>query len=304
MKMKRMHDKAKGKRLIRVVIVLYAVLFILSGAAFCHQHNINIANNQELNVMRAGIDAIDVKQGDSAIDQRLIEFLENETATHRQFIESQESMLIWLVGALAGVGLGLLAFFGYSSKKDIEENIEKSTADYLNENLKASVDEAVDKRLSKVLEDEETLEYFKTSLKREIHYKRVKIVFAYNKDDMTDADNNRVFDQVRMSFKNKNYNVSSNVVALDIDNYKEAVEGYDIIVYKVSKSEYESSQPGILMFKLLSDYSHENNKQCVLLVPGRIDLTLIKPSVVTTVNFISKLRETLYMLIYFMELNG
>ena len=77
------------------------------------------------------------------------------------------------------------------------------------------------------------------------------------------------------------------------------------VVFQVPPSEYAPAD--CPLSRRIADYCRNNDKHCVLVAGQRINIneadTAFDPRYVTTVNFYSKLRETLYMLLYFSPLN-
>lgn len=94
-------------------------------------------------------------------------------------------------------------------------------------------------------------------------------------------------------------------VPLETENFDDIFDEFDIIIYKVHDDELgipcASENP---LYKRISKYCSEQHKSCILVCkPGRqIALSEsaveFNPIYVTTVQFYSKLRETLYILLY------
>lgn len=83
------------------------------------------------------------------------------------------------------------------------------------------------------------------------------------------------------------------------------------VVFQVPREEYSTPIRPVEcpLSRRVADYCRNNNKHCILVTePGKfINISeaeaAFDPRYITTVNFYSKLRETLYMLLYFSPLN-
>ena len=115
-------------------------------------------------------------------------------------------------------------------------------------------------------------------------------------------DNEAGYKEIKKYFDNENEII---FVPLDSENFDDKFDGFDTIIYKVHDSEFgipcQSENP---LYKRISKYCSEQHKSCILVCrPGKqIALSEseveFNPVYVTTVQFYSKLRETLYILLY------
>ena len=115
-------------------------------------------------------------------------------------------------------------------------------------------------------------------------------------------DNEAGYKEIKKYFDNENEII---FVPLDSENFDDKFDGFDTIIYKVHDSEFgipcPSENP---LYKRISKYCSEQHKSCILVCrPGKqIALSEseveFNPVYVTTVQFYSKLRETLYILLY------
>jgi hypothetical protein len=176
------------------------------------------------------------------------------------------------------------------------------------------------------LEDNESLENIKRSVIREKRARNIKILFSVaegsktgegsktaekpkNAENSKDCEDKLVLSELRALryfFKREGYKVHQSVVSLNKDNIKEITKDYEVIVFCVPETEFgdRKERSDEMLYPKLSDIASESQKQCVLLsYPGRINFLNINPSFVTSVNFASKLRETVYMILYFSDLN-
>ena len=154
------------------------------------------------------------------------------------------------------------------------------------------------------------LNSLKSSARREQQAKRLKVLFAAGEEG--DALAGSEYDELRKFFSDQGYLVSDKTVWLKADDVKKKVNAHDIVVFYVSKA--EASVPAKEtkkadtpvqepFYSVLVKHCGEKH-QCLLYTPGfLIDREIQKKTYVTTVNFHSKLRETLYMLLYFSPLN-
>ena len=154
------------------------------------------------------------------------------------------------------------------------------------------------------------LNSLKSSARREQQAKRLKVLFAAGEKE--DALAGSDYDMLRKFFSDQGYLVSNETVRLKADSVKDETKAHDIIVFFVSKKEEfkpvkEAEKTDLPapkpFYSVLVDHCGEKH-QCLLYTPGfLIDREIQKKTYVTTVNLHAKLRETLYMLLYFSPLN-
>jgi len=132
----------------------------------------------------------------------------------------------------------------------------------------------------------------KTQLKKKKH----AIVFASSV-----RDNNPDYKEAKRVFAKDDEILE--IDKFDIGNFDEKLNRFNIIVYHVSacdvvKSDFYNKS----IYVALAEYCSTQKKHCILVTPPSLRL---RPDVldnnvyVTTVNFYSKLRETLFILLYF-----
>jgi len=208
-------------------------------------------------------------------------FLKDEIQQYREFIQQQEQHIIWVGGIVISIfGTGL-AFFNYKRKKDIQQ----------------SVQEMMNKDIARIIGDNSELEYIRNSVSREkeAHKKRILFVVGESEDYSS-------FKGVKEHFKNEGFNVESEIQVVNIENYKKRISAkkYDILIFQVPENEKEDKnveRERLLLYTLISkDFKNSGIFYC----PNfRIDFEKFDGNNYTTVNYISKLKETLYSLLYY-----
>ena len=125
-----------------------------------------------------------------------------------------------------------------------------------------------------------------------------KLVFA-----SSTKDNDRSYKEIKDHFDKENKIVFIEQTSNDFDN---EFDKFKIIVYKVHDNEFGRKCPiEDPLYKRISKYCSEQGKYCILVCkPGSQieiseDSVEFNPSYITTVQFYSKLRETLYILLHF-----
>ena len=115
-------------------------------------------------------------------------------------------------------------------------------------------------------------------------------------------DNESGYKDIKKYFDNEKEIV---FIPLDTENFDNIFVKFDIIIYKVHDDEFgipcAKENP---LYKRISKYCSEQHKSCILVCrPGKQialseNTVEFNPVYVTTVQFYSKLRETLYILLY------
>ncbi|MDR3050437.1 MAG: hypothetical protein LBU67_01780 [Oscillospiraceae bacterium] len=278
-------------RLIEVMVAIPIIALLILMLLGLYQQQ------KDINKLQGDVDSIKRITADVPADQLTVDFLKSEAETHRLFIEDQRNQLLWLVGLLAGAGGLLLTFFGFASRKDIQDNIE----------------EALKEHISKTLHDDKALENLQRSVRREKQAGEIRVLFARHYDADTDTDEYRDFVDTYEFFRKRDYAVSDRIIPLNAQNYEEETKTYKILVYIVPENERESQSTSEStnssnqepLYPQLSKMSKDKKMQCILYVPipGRIKPQPSSDAFVSMVNLHAKLRETLYMLLYFSSLN-
>ncbi len=115
-------------------------------------------------------------------------------------------------------------------------------------------------------------------------------------------DNESGYKEIKKYFDNEKEII---FIPLDTENFDDKFDGFDIIIYKVHDNEFGIPCPNENpLYKRISKYCSEQHKPCILVCrPGKQialseNAVEFNPLYVTTVQFYSKLRETLYILLY------
>ena len=142
----------------------------------------------------------------------------------------------------------------------------------------------------------------KKLIQKEIKRKHCKIAFAASTNDK----------QLESYKKTKNMFVPEEKIipiepSFDTEDFKKHFAQCRIVVYKVPPDEFKgnlNSKNKNPTYKKIAEYCSQREKHCVLMIDkGSIDIDELDREYVTTVNFYSKLRETLYILLYFSAIN-
>ena len=141
-------------------------------------------------------------------------------------------------------------------------------------------------------------------IQKKLRKEKHSIAFVANCEDNQD----RMKEYIRF---NKQFGMDRDILTVedgDIGQFNKKLGEYKIIIYKVvaneipAKIEEDKAKP---VYWELAKFCCDNEKSCVLFTPsGHIPLDGLdnyNNNYYTTVNFYSKLRETLYMLLYFSE---
>ena len=217
--------------------------------------------------------------------QEVIAFLKEQAKEHDEFAGKQYKHLVWLAGAVATIVGGAAVYLG------LETSI----------GLKKKVQARIDHNLEKVLGDEKQLPYLKKSIAREKKAHTLRVLFAAMEGDAGDIDD------VRKFFAAQRYRVSAETVAVDKKSICGAAQKYDAIVLRVPNAEYgeKRDEPDDIYRLLAARCEKSRKKQCILYCPGfgKINPEKMNDQFVSTVQTHAKLRETLYMMLYFSPLN-
>ena len=247
-----------------------------------------------------------------------IEFLAEQIKAHQQFIEAERNKLIWMLGIIFTAGGTVIGFFGVKSKNDIEAMLDETYREEINKRVDKMVnnigaddltiekiDTQVEKMLAKSIGGNDNFQYLKSAVKLE-RFARTKGVYFIEQDGSECLDDVKSWIEERFADtedcgKHKMVTASQELVR-DIDAQKSYFE-YDIFVYEVSAEELgpdkkKREDGGDLLYKELSAFCKSKKKQCLLLCKDRINLSNIDGNYTTTVQYVSKLRESLSALLY------
>ncbi|MDR2713232.1 MAG: hypothetical protein LBB91_09005, partial [Clostridiales bacterium] len=142
-----------------------------------------------------------------------LDFLTNEIKQYRDFVQKENQFLLWLVALIGSLGVGLLGFLGFKSRKDIEGFLATGYSDEFA------------RQLGVKLNDDTDLTYLKKSIAREKQAKEARILFAADKKESDDVIDK--LDEIRRFFYIQGYrNVSRHVILLDAASLEREITGY------------------------------------------------------------------------------
>lgn len=157
---------------------------------------------------------------------KAVEFLENETAKYREFIQEQQEYLIWLLGVVGAAFLALMAFLGFESRKNISDMFQEQY-------VKLVKDEIISFIGGAGRED-----YLIRCIEKEERAKKKKILFL--KQEKRDENLEKIYDFL----EKQEYCVREKVVKEFVKENKinGLIKSYDVVIYQVGQSEYEKDK--------------------------------------------------------------
>ena len=253
---------------------------------------------KEINNINTG-----VIQGEVSETEINLEFLKEQMRSHQEFVENERSFLLWMIGFIFTAGGVLIGFFGFKSRQEVEAILDRK--------YRFRVDSLVDEMLTNAVGGNENRQFLESAIEKERNAQLKKVYFIKQKDsDKLDE----VLDWTKELHGGIVKSTSPKIAEASPSLFSRLKEDqkfleYSIFIYEVSgkefnekekpeKNNYDDGHP--LEYKLLSDFCVVNDKQCILVCrPGnQITASIINEMHATTVNFISKLRETLFALLY------
>ncbi|MCL2136401.1 MAG: hypothetical protein FWH40_02595 [Coriobacteriia bacterium] len=261
-----------------------------------------------------------------------LEFIRNEISDYREFMQNQNDSFFKLVEIISGIILGIFSILGIVGFTGIKTTANKKAEEVVNNELQSDqyrhrlekmVEEASIEEINRILgsssfesstvetikkaigvDDNNDLKLLRETAYRERMIREHKILFTSKIEG--DYDN---VESVRKIFEYQGFNTPSSVCEIDENNYEDKISETKIVVYQVPTEEFkdewnnETDEP--LYYKLSKKCRFmEVNLVLLSTNPQGIDMDLLRRSpspYTTTVNFESKLRETLYMLLYFAQ---
>ena len=228
-----------------------------------------------------------------------LEFLSNQTKSHQDFIEQERGFLVYMLSGVFAIGGALICLFGFKSRKDIEETLDKKYAE--------EIDAKVNSALARALGDNDRLQYLVSAVEKESHAQGKKVCLIRQK-------NSQELGSVikwAQAFYSANPDRSVAVIeappslsyALDSDDMYQKC---DVIVYEVSPDEFDEKEVKAKQkasgedfeYKILSDFCKANGKQSILFCSGSINRDIIDIKTTTPAKYPNKVLETLSTLLY------
>lgn len=155
-----------------------------------------------------------------------IDFLENEIAKYREFVEKQQDYLIKMVNLTGVILTALFAFFEIKGRKDISKIIQERYADQ------------VETEMMDFIGGNHKKKYLDKCINKEEAAKRKRILFLLQQKESKNLI--EVYDILEnQQYQVEKVRVSEKVKDRQINSW---VEEYDIIIYQVAET--ESSQQG------------------------------------------------------------
>lgn len=235
---------------------------------------------------------------------KAVEFLENETAKYREFIQEQQEYLIWLVGVVGAAFLALMTFLGFESRKNISDMFQQQY-------VKLVKDE-----ITRFIGGVGREEYLIRCIEKEERAKKKKILFL--KQKKKDEDFEKIYDFL----EKQEYCVGEKVIKESVNEKKinRLIKKYNVIIYQVGQSEYEkdirvnrqaaginNTETGAneeKNYEKIARQCNENGIYGIFYCVGGKRINLEKcnfPFYVSSVNFGATLLERINSVLYFTQ---
>lgn len=210
------------------IIIAVLILFIFCVTVLFGYFKIKSMNRriQELEAKIADME-IQIQPSSKNTDQteymKAVEFLENETAKYREFIQEQQEYLIWLLGVVGAAFLALMAFLGFESRKNISDMFQEQYVKLVKDEITGFIG-GVGRE-----------EYLIRCIEKEERAKKKKILFL--KQKKKDEDFEKIYDFL----KKQEYCVEEEVIKESVEEKKidRLIKKYNVVIYQVGESEYE-----------------------------------------------------------------
>ena len=294
--------------MIRVLILLFACIEITHYMRLNEQNTAIADINTRISSIQEEVENINAGNlsGQAPKTSADIDFLKEQIKAHQDFIERERDFLVWMLGVIFAVGGALIGFWGFKSRKEVESMI--------NERYHNEIGDQIRNMLGKAVGGNKNLRFLESAVKKEkkAHSKKVCFIKQKNSKEL-----DKIYNWLQDEYKNtvlseeSKEELSAPSLFSNLNEDRKYLD-YDIYVYEVSSEEfgndkeaYDNGNP--LEYKILSDFCEKNNKQCILVClmgseekapRNQINIRLIDEIHGTTVQFISKLRETLSTLLY------
>ena len=298
-----MQRNGKSSWLILACILLFGVTCVYFGWKYYSELNKQNSSIKEINSniadMQDKMDKIlkdDLLAPLQTVDPN-IEFLKEQIKSHQEFIERERDFLVWMLGVIFAVGGISIGFVGMKSKKDIEQLV--------NNTYKGNIDDQITSLLADAVGGNKNLQYLKASVKQESRAQSKKICFIRQEGSTT-------FDQIIYATRSmySDIDVRDNIKVEEDTNYffSELIKNQKyldthIFVYEVPSDEYgqdktKNTDGSTLKYEVLNDFCKSKDRLAILFCRNRINSDILYLDTSTTVQYFSKLYETLHTLRY------
>ena len=157
--------------------------------------------------------------------EQTISYLETEMTRHREFIESQENRLVWLVGIIGSFAVVLLAYVGLENRRAIKQTVREQYGD------------AVSEVVGEMIGSKENEQYLKQAVMAERKAKTTGVLFLYfNNKRLEGSDSRKRLmtaedELLEAGFKvrHKKYHLNS-----DQSDFEDLMKKDEIIVFEVN----------------------------------------------------------------------
>lgn len=290
--MKRPSNKNKYENmLLSLLFVIWMMMFLFLGYEFHEIQHITVKTDE----MLADIERFDqqIPEG-SSIEQteylKTIDFLENETAKYRDFVEKQQEYLVWLLGLIGSGAVAVLAFLGIKSRKDVTRIFQEKYV------------ELVQNEISDFIGGERKEQYLLECIEKENRAKNKKILFVLQKDE--DRDLEKIYELL----KEQGYQVAEKKVESPVSENQihRIVTDCKVLIYQMAEKEYEKNGPAEeeRSYVQISEKCNEKGIYGIIFCKDHkgINRDVWSPSFyMNSANFGSTVLERLYTVLYFLQ---
>ncbi len=257
------------------IIIIICAMLILGICEFYHLERVLCELQRDVNTMNIHSGATTQTEYTQTID-----FLENEMAKFRDFVEKQQEFLIWLIG-LIGVALtGVFAFFEIKGRKDISNMIQEQYA------------EQTKRAISSFIGGQENVKYLMSCIAKEELAKKKNILFVFQEKK------NENLKKAYGILKRQKYSVSQKTIGNFVkdDEISLWTKKNDIIVYQVEEKDATNES---LLFPEICKKCNDKEVYCILYSEQHIDRKLYEPCFyVSNANYGLTVIERLFNLLY------
>lgn len=209
------------RALIFLAIVLCMVFCMASMLKYTQFKNELQRLQSEVSSIQEGV----VTVREETQTEQTISYLETEMTRHREFIESQENRLVWLVGIIGSFAVVLLAYVGLENRRAIKQTVREQ------------YDDAVSEVVGEMIGSKENEQYLKQAVMAERKAKTTKILFLYWDDqNMKVQPSRKRLNSVEEEMYKAGFDVSRKQFGFGAEqkDFERLIRKSNVIVYEVN----------------------------------------------------------------------
>lgn len=279
-----MKSKKSYKFISFILPIFFCCAVIFCAYEFYHME-------QEICELRKDVKIVNLHSDSTTQTEyaQTIDFMENEFAKYRGFIEKQQDFLIWLVGIIGAALTGLFTFFQIKGRKDIEHIIREQYTSQVQEEM------------GRFIGGQDQIIYLKNCIEKEERAKNKEILFVFQNTESESLM--RVYELLEeQRYQVKKKKLRKPIIEREINRW---TDENDIIVYQVDKSEFKSDDVKIdesVAYARLSKECDNKNVYSILYCENNtaLERSLYKSSFYTSnANYGLTVIEQIFYLLYF-----